>query len=343
MPDLQRILEDSNDMKEKWNMFMAYPYARSYATALMQFREVREAQSKLNAQRAEFGMLALTICSGGILTHVFAQTAWRAVAANAAINIICRNNMERAFRVAHYVSNNAVGKFTIGALWDAGEDLVKRQTKSLFEQNAANFPSAQQWQTETAALTSLMSFVGECYTKYRDAARHIFANRDLNEARRNQAVEMLTNSNFAKAPSGSSINEDRVAKEIELLFHLRVVMDLDYTQTVRTAVRSEGLIEGRRVGIEAMPGTPNYPTSSLRHDGIGGFQGTVIGYRDLGMAFYERINRLHRELYGRPLLSSSNITDIWNASMNQRSFLASHQAIGTLENAGMSRFRQSLN
>lgn len=58
MPTLNEILEDSNDIRTKWTMFLARPYARAYATALKGFNDTKGAQDKLNSQKADFGVLA---------------------------------------------------------------------------------------------------------------------------------------------------------------------------------------------------------------------------------------------------------------------------------------------
>jgi len=349
MADLNKILIDSEGIKEKWTNYLAFPYARAYAKALIQFKETKGAQDKLSAQRAEFGLLALTICSGGVLTHVFAQTAWKAVAANKALNVICNNNMQKAFSVAHFASNNKVANFVVGAVWDTGSKVIDDKTKTLFEENSVNFPSTQQWLTETDALTSLMGFVIECYLKYQDTARNIFNNSKLTTAERDDAASKLTGSKFANPPSQSTVNEARVAMEIELLFYLRVVMDLDFVQQITGGVAGGvggSVTPGPKVDIKPMPGSPEYPQpynrSHATPQGIGTIDVQQIGYNPLGRAFYDKINTLHTTLYGNNMLSSRNWDDFFNATMNQEAFMAANRAISTLESAGMTRFQQSI-
>lgn len=350
MSDLTTILQNSEDMKTKWTTYVAFPYSRAYANALLAFKDTKGAQDKLNAKKAELGLLALTICSGGVLTHVFAQTAWKAVLKNKALDVICANNMEKAFNVAHFVSTNKAANFVVGGLWDTGAHLLDAKTKAAFNQSSASFPSTQQWKTETDALTSLMGFVNECYLKYRDAARSVFGNSNLSGAQRETAIKQLTGSNFAKPPSESPIDETKVSNEIELLFYLRIVMDLDYVQEF-SAYAAGGVggssQEGPKVSIQQMPGDKNYPKPiSNVYVSPGGRSGSVsgqnIGYEDLGRAFYDKINVLHKILYGKELLTSKNWDDFFNATMNKTSFLAAHQAIQTLETQGMTRFKKTL-
>lgn len=350
MSDLSTILQNSNDMEKKWTTYVAFPYSRAYASALSNFKATKGAQDKLNAKKAELSVLALTICSGGVLTHVFAQTAWKAVAANKALDIIANKNMEKAFNVAHFVSTNKVANFVVGGLWDAGAKFVDTKTKKLFEETPANFPSVQKWKTETDALTSLMGFVNECYLKYRDTARNVFGNSKLNEKERNLAVGKLVGSNFANPPSSSPINETQVTQEIELLLYLQHVLDLDYSQKISGYVAGgyggKGQF-GEKKDIKAMPDSKHYPKPySKVHKSPGGRSGYVeslnVGYNELGKAFYDKINDLHKKLFGKNLLKTEKWADYSSVAIDQKSFLACYQTIKTLESRGLTRFKKTL-
>ncbi len=350
MAELSTILENSNDMKEKWTTYLAFPYANAYASAIAQFKATKGAQDKLDANKAEYGLLALSICSGGVLTHVFAQTAWKAVVAEKGLSVICNKNWEKAFNVAHFASTNKVANFVVGGLWDTGANLLDTQTKNLFEQTTASFPSTQEWLTEIKVLTSLMGFVNECYLKYRDTARSLFSNPKLTAPQREEAVRKLTASKFANPPSKSFVKESTVAMEIELLLYLRIIMDLDYTQTFNYGVAggygaSGG--EGKKTGISALPGTDSYPKPytnvKASPQGVGTVSGLKIGYQDLGRAFYDKTNSLYKSLgYGDKLLDSAQFGEMWNATMTESSFRAAYQALLKLETQGMHRFIQTV-
>lgn len=345
MTTLSEILENSNDMKTKWTNYVAFPYSRSYATALKGFTDTKGAQDKLNSQKADFGVLALSICSGGILTQVFAQTAWKAVAAKKALDVICDKNWEKAFKVADFVSNNKAANFIVGALWDTGAKLIDDKTKKLFDQNSSNFPSTQKWQTETDALTSLMGFVDDCYIKFRDTARSVYNNTSLNPSELADAVNKLTKSKFANPPSAAIVIETRVAMEIELLFHLQVVMDLDYMQDIRTSIKNDGVIKGAKHRIQTAPTAQDYPSTKITPKPAmsgGGFTGQELGYDDLGAAFYDKINSLHKSIFNTNLLNSKGFADIWNCTINKESFDAAYRAMGSLEQQGLSRVQKSL-
>lgn len=241
------------------------------------------------------------------------------------------------------MTNNKAANFIVGGLWDTGAKILDDKIKKSFEQNSANFPAAQKWQTETDALTSLEDFVDNCYIKYRDTAKSLFKDSKLSGSQQTDAVNKLTSSKFATPPSSAIVNETRVAMEIELLFHLQVVMDLDYIQDVRTSLKHDGIIKGQKRRIAAAPGTAEYPTTKLNPaPQLAGFTGQEVGYDDLGMAFYERINTLHKSLFNTNLLKSKEFGDIWNASMNKQSFDSAYRAMGTLEQQGLSRVKRSL-
>ena len=335
MADLDKILQDSNDIKAKWTTFLAFPYARAFANALTETKKTADAQKVMNAKKAEFGLLALSICSGGVLTQVFAQTTWKAVASAKALDVICAKNWEKAFKVAHFTSTNKVANFVVGGLWDTGAKLIDDKTKKLFAQTSASFPSTQKWKNETAALTSLVGFVNECYLKYRDTARNIFGNSKLSTTERDSAIKKLTSSKFAKPPSFSTVDESKVAQEIELLFYLRMIMDLDFL--------SVGY-PGKMVDIKEAPNSAKYPKKKIvkSHYGNSVDPSTLVRYKELGMAYYRKVNKLHKALFKTKLLDSEEVIDIWSAKIDKKAFEDSFKAIQKLEERGMTRFRKSL-
>ncbi len=349
MPELTTVLDNSVDMKTRWELYHAYPYARAFAKALSNYKETGEAQKKLDAEKTELCMMALTICSGGVLTHVFAQTTWKAVAVAKTLDVICKNNMNQAFAAAHFVSSNKVANFIVGGLWDAGGKILEGKTKKLFEETRGNFPSTQKWTTETDALTSLVQFVGECFLKYRDTARHIFANSKLTTAQRDAAIATLTSSKFAKAPKSSQVNEKQLAKEIELLMYLRMIQDLDYTQTWTHTPSmgmhgGSGMSYGQKKSIDMSPDDSKYPKSHSKM-GKGVFassSGMSIGYKDLGKSYYNKINKLYGELFGSKLLDSAWAIDFFNATIDKKAFNAAHGAIKRLGMKGLQRFNATL-
>ncbi len=352
MTEFENIMSYSHDCRAKWEIRVAHPFARAYAKALKNFEKTEQAQNKLQKSRADLGLLVLTICSGGLISHVFAQTAWKAVLKTQVIDKVFFANKDEAFRKAHFISENKVADFIAGEIWSRGGKSINQKIRSSFLETTANYPSTQKWTTETDALTSLEDFVGDCYLKYRDLVRSVFNTSYISESEKQLEIKRLLNTKFANPPSFYTVNESQVAEEMELMMYLKVVLDTDYTQTYdgyvgpnRAGGKRPNFDKGARIAVAEMPGTKNYPTPIHNSQKMGHHthqSGINVGYNELGKAYFTKINQLHNKLFGAPLLTQ-RLLDFGDVEMNKEKLTKAYQAVQKLEKKGMGRFMSSLN
>src|SRR5688572_15120012 len=125
---VRQIFNESIDsidkVENKWMLYTINPYSMAYDDALEAFKKKLEEQKeedKAESLLLSLAMLALSLCGGGILTAAFGSAAIKTIAVDAATNVICNNNMERAFKAAHFIATNKTATFVAGKLWDEAE------------------------------------------------------------------------------------------------------------------------------------------------------------------------------------------------------------------------------
>ena len=69
----------------------------------------------------QLAFFALSLSGGSVLTSVFGSAALKDAAGSIAVDVICQNNMERAFKAAHLVATNKEKAET----WSSGFEAIE--------------------------------------------------------------------------------------------------------------------------------------------------------------------------------------------------------------------------
>ena len=310
---------------KKWETYTVLPYARAYRRAAKGFEDTVAAQKAddeaKDAWLKALGMLALSLAGGGLLTAAFGSAVVKELAAKAAtsdtvLNALIRNNMNRTYKAVEYVATNKTASFIAGKVWDAAEsgvtDLVSGRVKESMAQNAASFPSINQYADSPEDLKdALMMFVGECQTKLHDMAASIRDNPKLSDDAKIAGVKQLGVSPFFK-PANQSVDPGDMDVEIELSFYCKMVLDSDvlwtdykkepiYEERGRAGWRISGYtyVPGKRTSIDEMPSSGNYPKQSAGAPSTPGYQS--IQYNKVGRKFMEKANELYMKKFHWPM------------------------------------------
>ena len=339
---ITNFITDIPHKERKWKNHTIDPFAKAWIAAFGSFKTTLEAQKKADeaAEKLKFelAMLALSLCGGGLLTAAFGTTAAKTLATNAAIDIICRNNMDRAFKAANYVATNKTASFIAGKVWDEAEkratDALSEKLKEKFAQNEASFPSIAKFRTELDMYISLAGFVSNAAEKVNDIAVHIRDNTAMPVQRKHEEIAKLSVSGFWRPPE-KNLDISALSDEIELSMYLDLVMQSDKLVIFERASRrgSDGLGFGteyyhKRTGrydIAESAGSHTYPRTYNDRDGR-----SEIEYERIGGIIQDKMHELHRKKLGGKFYDGKRLD-------NQQAIFAAERSIGLLAASSIKR------
>jgi len=345
---ITNFITDIPAKERKWKNHTITPFAKAWINAFENFKETMKQQKDADeaAQKLKFelAMLALSLCGGGLLTAAFGTAAAKTLATNAALDVICRNNMQRAFKAANYVATNQTASFIAGKLWDEAEkrvsDALGEKMKEKFAQNEAQFPSIGKFRTELDMYLSLDGFVSSAAEKVNDVAITIRDTVVIPTDLKLDQITKLSQSSFWRPPE-KDLDVAVLTDEIELSMYLNLVLESDKLVTYEKASRrvSDGLGHGteyymRRSGrsdISESAGSANYPKP------YGGWDSrSEIEYERIGDIIQDKLNELYTKKFrgkfhdGRSLKSQEAIF----AAERTIGLLAATSIKRTIEDAG---------
>jgi hypothetical protein len=337
---ITNFIADIPHKERKWKNHTITPFAKAWINAFENFKQTlkdqKEADDAADKLKFELAMLALSLCSGGILTAAFGTAAAKTLATNAAVDIICRNNMERAFKAAHFVSTNKTASFIAGKVWDEAEkratDALTEQLKTKFAQNAASFPSIGKFRTELDMYLTLDGFVSTAAERVNDIAVHVRDHPSMPEQRKVDEIKKLATSPFWR-PSEKDLDIPVMTDEIELSMYMNLVLESDSLETFERATRMgshDGLGRAReyyykslgKSDITESAGSPNYPKPSSGE--------REIHYRRIGSIIQGKMNDLHRKKFGGKFHDGRKLG-------SQEAILAAERGIGLLAATSIKR------
>jgi hypothetical protein len=286
-----------------WQRNFVIPYSNAYSTAWENFKKTLEDQEKADAeQRAKaigFAMFALSLCGGSVLTAVFGQAAVKAAASEIALDAICKREMERAFKVAAFVSENKTASFALGEVWDKTGELISDKVKSSLAETSANFPSLGEFATRPLNMrNNLDKWVRDAYAKLLLAEEDIFG-RTKDAIRQDGLFVELMKAPFFRLTPPEALKEDAVSTEIEIVFFMKHMLDLDYVAHGYWEDRPKGGMRQKITStapINVDPLSDKYPTYKGPRDLSMRFE--EVRYRDAGDLIKARVDALIKKRFG---------------------------------------------
>lgn len=305
MADIYDNFQDQHAIAHNnWQRNFVLPYGSAYNTAHTSFMKTIQAQEAADKAARErnlqIALFALSLCGGSILTSVFGSAVLKEVAGSVAVDVICKNEMERAFRVAAFVESNKTAQFALGKVWDEAESLIGNQLKSSFTENANNFPSLAKFVQEPQNVqNSLEMWVRDAYDRVMRAGNKINQNFSSDSDRKKQALQKLMSSQFFISAPAQRINEQAISIDIELTFFMKLVLDLDYLvagywEETGRGVNMKKVITSR-TPIQKDPTSREYPNTSKYYTHGTNFE--TIEYKQIGDIIAKRINELHKSRF----------------------------------------------
>lgn len=288
-----------NQIWRLWRGNVALPYADAYKRAYTSFQDKLAQDAAFEKMKLELAFSALTLVSGSIFTMAFGGLTAKALAGKVAVDVICRNNMEKAFKAAVFIDSNKTAQFIIDELWKAGGKALTDQTKRLFTEDTGRFSSAGKLEQDPLDIyMSLELFHNNCTAKAWQALEDV-KNGSMTASEKSDAFAKVKKSAFCNPPSTSPYaNINAVADRIELSFYMRYILNLDHlVERVFTATpHGSGQFVASRKPITTSPSQSNYPKTRVSG---GAYVQTVVGpeYGSIGGSALARANELHKKEY----------------------------------------------
>jgi hypothetical protein len=287
-----------------WQRNFVASYGSAYSNARAKFKETLDLQEKADREEREFwsglAMFALSLCGGSALTMVFGNATAKAAAGKVALDIICENNMNRAFKVANFVSTNKTADFILGELWDKGVAAVSEKLKSSLTEDSKNYAAIDKFTQEPQAMqNNLWQWVLDAHAKVLEAEEEF--DKIGNEGEKTGKIESLMKSPFFRSAPAQRPNETFLAGDIEFTFYMNMILDSDYTESGYFEETQGGRGWRRRVTsktpITASPSSTSYPSAYKSQGSMGGVDFQQTEYKQYGSIIRDRINELSTQRF----------------------------------------------
>jgi hypothetical protein len=298
---------DLDQAFRKWDAYVIKPYALAYNRAFDSFKKTLDTQSAFDKMEMELVFTALSICGGSIFTTVFGAITAKKLAGEVALDFICKNNLERAFKLANFVSENKTAEFIIGEVWDKSSSLLGNQVKNAFQENASNFTSIDSIIKKPYEVQAALElFQLNCQIAYYEALKALLGN--TSDSTKSLVFDVIKKSPMCCPPDRKYYPEN-YEDYIELGFYMRLVLNTDQLVTRMLFPSSVGVAQWAKVGSKTINTTPDkadYPTSTTKL-GFLSSEMTSVEYDRVGQYIIDRINILYKRVLNdsKPFIDSN--------------------------------------
>ncbi|UIY31298.1 hypothetical protein LZK73_29400 (plasmid) [Neorhizobium galegae] len=192
----------------------------------MSYNNEMKAQGERDRATAEMFVLAASILTGSVMMAAFATTSVRVLAGRAIVRVICNNNLNRTFNLMAAANNNKAFMFALGGVLDEAKKVANKQVTKLVEGLTSTG-------TQVSAPTSvnyesrLMDFIRASHICTHEFIEGVKEDNSISEAHKGQVADMAARIPFCNPPTGSSVDERKLAEKMELLFYMSAVLDSD--------------------------------------------------------------------------------------------------------------------
>lgn len=322
----------------KWNSYVIVPYTLAYHRAFDSFQKTLDTQKEFDKMQMELVFTALSLCGGSIFTVAFGAITAKKLAADVTIDFICKYNMDRAFKIAAFVSENKTAEFIIGGVWDKGSTLIGKKIEKGFQENASNFPAIELIVKKPYEIDfALTEFRGNCEIQYYETLKALLDIRD--DSIKSNLFELIKKSPMCSPPNKKYYPEN-LEDYIELSFYMRFILNTDHLVTRTFAMGmmgGGGYIKTGSKAIEATPDQKNYPTNTSKGYSM---ETTSVEYDSVGQDIIDRTNELYKKIYkgDKPFIDSK-----WfGETMDKNILFKATQVLNNLANYNATMIQQQM-
>lgn len=296
--------KDMADIKAgEWQRKVHSQYAMAYNTAHEEYAKTAARQDATDKAQGEFFAAVVSVMSCSVALSVMARISLPKIAMRVGIRSIGVVNTREMMKFIQTGRQHPGVAFAFGKAYDsvqgAAGDKFKQIAASLVQELGRGLTAVSP-HNRTLQLSNILTAKRDHAIRM---AWEIEANRGLGVSQKATAMRDLYQSPFMNPPS-NAIDQEALAKKIELAFYMNKVLEGDYILThfpieMRTpAVRSNG--------VDALPSQGHYPKNQSPH-GRPGATWNTVEYERPGMDFQSKIDELHKAVYKKPFYEAGYV------------------------------------
>jgi len=282
------FLEFGNELSgsaENWHTIVG-DYIVAYNNAQKSYTKTLKEQKDWDELKAKLLIVATTTVIGSTAVLFFGSASVGVLAEDAALEVICRNNLEMAFKGLYSVRTSAPAMFALGILADEAQTEIKNMVYSAARQMMTyKFivdPDSDPL-NESQKLHGLVSQTTSC-TRFFAAA--VGKNESLTPDRKRAILAQLREAPIMKPPDKQA-NGQQLQDRIELCLYMATLLNSDYLREVYGTDEFGRFILGEKKPITVSPTSTDYP-STWPHS----IPGKMVDIEDPGSVVRERIDVL---------------------------------------------------
>lgn len=283
--------------KEIWG-YTADDYIQAFTLAHHNYNATFNRQRWWNGQKeeltTEFLIVATTIVTGSFMVASFGSASLGVLAENAALKIICDNNLERTFAGLYWLRTNPTATFALGAIKDEASKKIKDSVTRAVRNHLTGMDiKVDSMGDPLVEAKKLEAFLKRSFVCTSEFAADVRKNKSLGSEDKRKILEQLQKVPIFNPPH-KSININELRDRIELSFYMALLLDSDYLRDYAGKTTRPF----REKPITAMPGSSAYPPPvryypqppprSVLDLKPRAPAGTVVG-GDTGLGFYSRV------------------------------------------------------
>ena len=283
----------SYDAYRAWEGDFIVPYSKAYNLAFRDYEETikqqKEADKAVQERKLALAMFVLSLTGGSVLTSLFGAATIKHAATTIALDVMARNNMDRAWKVAAFVESSKTAQFALGEAWDGAGGWMSSELKSKLSESAVGAKNACTFVKDPLDLyLSLHGWMLDI---------HRYVDQAADECTR---LELLLTAPYFRSKPKEKADQDKLQTEIELSLLLKYLLDQDYIETVE--FEETGIREGFRrkvIGRKPITESPldkNYPQSTrLTYPAM---TQDIVKRDSVGSIIRKKMNELHKKRFG---------------------------------------------
>lgn len=309
-PRLVQFRADVEDGLLAWNLRVGQPYVRAYSAAFDAYKTTLDDQREADKARAELFVTVASIVTCSVLMAAVAQTSLRLLARDAALNVICRYNLNRALNAAAAAEGSKTFVFAIGKVLDEAKSQIGKEVQNVVNQAVQDNHNVVATASPTAQASVIQSFLDNNKLCAHAIGKLVDESPKLSAAQKTAMFDKLRAAPILNPPR-SKVDEGKLASKIELCLFMALVLDTDSLEDVPAQFFGDDpnplavAMQTRSRRIQTMPSDPRYPRPSdpgFKSWGIPAHQSVAFGR--LGSKIKAETDVAHRAVYGSAFFTS---------------------------------------
>ncbi|MEA3643981.1 MAG: hypothetical protein VBE63_29265 [Lamprobacter sp.] len=315
---LQNYLDELPQADRLYHANWVVPYSNAYVEAHAEFKKTLADQAAYDKMMAEIAIMALTLPIGAGMSALFAKSgvaSAKQFALSKTVDIICNKNMERTFNALSVVANSPAASYIADKAWDEAAGKLSTATKAKVSKLIQPMPlTTNTIHDPLVAKGNMERYLALVTASAHEIAQSLAMNDSLSPDQRNALAAKLMRAPLIKRMPYTANIPAKAAQYIELNMYMTLILENDIAESYSGgAVWGGASITTTKQPTNVPPSHADYPKpyNKTTTHGSGFATSAAINTRvikvELGHKIWERINTIHKGLFGSPFYELSRL------------------------------------